>query len=321
MGYPAPNLSNPATFMSTRDHIGELIREQRLARGFSLGQLATKLGKPPAVVRSWERGEDGPDRAMTAALIEALDLDAAQVDALVTPDAIEVADPEVDIERDAAGAAATEAAPAESEDARDVEAEQAEDAAGDADDALEAVAVEVTDAAATAPSVAADHEPLDVEESTAIDDAAEPEVPDDEPEVPPPPSDVVTEHAAVIPAVGPTVDEPTEAMPAPVTTITPAESPPTGYDVIEPVVAETPARPPITVPPLRLPNPIRLLFDPHHRYLYWIRYALTLVVLFILVRVFVWAGGELWTALGDFLDTFRATDSEEEQALRFVLRL
>ena len=122
-------------------------------------------------------------------------------------------------------------------------------------------------------------------------------------------------------------------------TLAPPVAVPSGYDVI-PVVAgaeATPAKnapakdappqaapqaqPPITVAPLRLPNPIRLLFDPHRRFLYWIRYALTIVVLLILLRVLLWAGGELWTALGDLLDTFRATDTEEEEALRFLLLL
>ena len=134
--------------MSTRDKIGDLIRERRLARGFSVGQLATRLGLTPAAVRAWERGEDNPAQEHAGSLIEALELDEADLDGL-----LEIPD----------------------------ETEDAEASSGSDDEA----AAEFSDAAATTASVAADHETVD-EESAGVTDApdgdAAVEVPKLEPE-------------------------------------------------------------------------------------------------------------------------------------------
>ncbi len=271
--------------MSDDQHIGEIIRERRLARGYSLGQLATRLGKTPAVVRAWERGEDSPDAAVSETLFATLEIDLGEIRDLVGGPEGEAVDADVSVGETADEA--VEESVVGVETASDDEPVEPEDAT---DEEVVPHEARETDEAA-APAAAADAEPAEHE---VLDEAS---------------------RAAL-------AELPTEAMPAPVATMAPPLVEPSGYDVIEPVVAEVPPPAPITVPPLRLPNPIRLLFDPHRRFLYWIRYALTIVVLIILLRVFLWAAGELWTALGDLLDTFRATDGEEEEvALRFLFGL
>ena len=312
--------------MSARQHIGEVIREKRLAHGYSLGQLATRVGKTAAVVRAWERGEDMPETDTHEALFATLEIDLDEVRDLIAPPPVEEPAVEELVEEPA-------------EEPTVAEAEEPEPTG--------AAAAVFSDAAATAASVAVDHEAVDPVVATPSDDeappgaeaeaAAETEPGDADPTAVTDASEELdeaqTERETEVsgrdtlerPALDETgspaflADEPTEAIPAPVATLAPPLVEPSGYDIIEPVVAETPSSPPLTVPPLRLPNPIRLLFDPHRRFIYWIRYALTIVVLFVLLRLFFWAAGELWTALGDLLDTFRATDGEETEAIRFLL--
>jgi transcriptional regulator with XRE-family HTH domain len=74
--------------MSEPQTLGDLIRERRLALGFSAGQLAMRLHSTAAVVRTWERGhEPVPDDAL-ADLAELLALDESDLRALQpTPDA------------------------------------------------------------------------------------------------------------------------------------------------------------------------------------------------------------------------------------------
>jgi transcriptional regulator with XRE-family HTH domain len=58
----------PSTF-------GELIREGRLAKGMSMGQLASAVGRTAASVRRWERDEVLPAADVVQRLAEVLDID------------------------------------------------------------------------------------------------------------------------------------------------------------------------------------------------------------------------------------------------------
>lgn len=68
--------------MEDAGDLGRLIRESRLKKGMSLGQLASAVGRSSASVRRWERGEVPPARAIVPDLATALDLDPGQLDAL-----------------------------------------------------------------------------------------------------------------------------------------------------------------------------------------------------------------------------------------------
>jgi transcriptional regulator with XRE-family HTH domain len=55
--------------------LGRLIRESRLKKGLSLGQLAAAVGRSSSSVRRWERGEVAPAIAVIDDLATALDLE------------------------------------------------------------------------------------------------------------------------------------------------------------------------------------------------------------------------------------------------------
>jgi len=55
--------------------LGRLIRESRLKKGLSLGQLASAVGRSSSSVRRWERGEVAPALGILSELARVLDLD------------------------------------------------------------------------------------------------------------------------------------------------------------------------------------------------------------------------------------------------------
>lgn len=61
--------------MSDTLALGRLIRESRLKKGMSLGQLAAAVGRSSSSVRRWERGEVPPAAGIIDDLAGALDLD------------------------------------------------------------------------------------------------------------------------------------------------------------------------------------------------------------------------------------------------------
>ena len=69
--------------MTATPALGDLIRESRLALGYSLGQLATKVGRTAATVRTWERGEAVPNEESRAALESVLDIDPGELEKLL----------------------------------------------------------------------------------------------------------------------------------------------------------------------------------------------------------------------------------------------
>jgi transcriptional regulator with XRE-family HTH domain len=60
-------MSDPKTF-------GQAVRGARLARGMSMGQLATSVGRSTASVRRWERDEGVPAKGIIDELVAVLDL-------------------------------------------------------------------------------------------------------------------------------------------------------------------------------------------------------------------------------------------------------
>ena len=59
--------------------MGRMIREARLAKGMSLGQLAAAVGRSSASVRRWERGEVAPAIGIIDDLARVLDIDADEL--------------------------------------------------------------------------------------------------------------------------------------------------------------------------------------------------------------------------------------------------
>lgn len=313
--------------MSANSSLGSLIRERRLARGYSLGQLASEVGATAANVRSWERDQESPDTQQVPRLAEALDLETGAIETLivVAAEPVEaVADPRDEAYSDSGATSAVTVVGVEDEPevGEEVEPEVGEEESPadelggeepeDSDVAAEAAAGSPVDqdddeAAATEDAVVTGDSEADEAEATAVPVSAE-VADEDEPS-----SDEV---AAV-------AEEPTEAMPPPVATPPPAaaaagvptaQSKPPGPVGKQRAVAEI--GPP---PPLQFPNPLKSFFDPHKRWLYYLRITLTIIVLFVLARVFFWALGELWTALGEVLDSIESTETEELTTISQIL--
>lgn len=292
MGYPA---HDPGTNVSTATTIGELIRERRLSRGFSLGQLATQLGLAPAVVRSWELGEVVPAPDLFPELATALDVDPAGIAALhVVPEVVTAQDSPLE-ETDALEQESAAVETAASDPVVEIPASRVDTAR--AESASLPVGETYSDVGATTASVVADMDDAtgdDLSVAGSLVGAQQHR------QVPEP---VSFDHVGSISVVEPGITEaPTEAISRPVAPLAPARFEPVA--VVEDT-AETARR-------RRIPNPLEIFFDPARRWLYWIRYALTIVVLLVLLRVLLWAGGELWSALGELLDTFSSTEDAEE---------
>ncbi|MCP4968202.1 MAG: hypothetical protein GY926_23580, partial [bacterium] len=118
------------------------------------------------------------------------------------------------------------------------------------------------------------------------------------------------------------LDAPTEAVPVPIITETAAAAR-AGRAA---AVLEEPAPMPVVEPApdadpglLRYLEPLRLVFDPNSRYLYWIRAGLTVVVMLIFAVVLLNQFGKLLDAIGELLDTIEpsATDPDDLSALGF----
>jgi hypothetical protein len=97
--------------MSDESNLGDLVRERRLAAGYSLGQLASKVGRTAAVVREWERGDGYPDPDLgeIAALLPPPD--EAPAPAPAVPEPAPAAAPSPDAPADATPIGAEDAVP------------------------------------------------------------------------------------------------------------------------------------------------------------------------------------------------------------------
>jgi hypothetical protein len=96
------------------------------------------------------------------------------------------------------------------------------------------------------------------------------------------------------------VDEPTAAIGPPIAA-SPAIEPGHVGVAVKAEMLQEPSLPPFLAP-------LRAIFDPSRKWLYWIRGSLTVVVMLVLFLVLAWAAGELFDGLGEVLDTIESTD-------------
>jgi transcriptional regulator with XRE-family HTH domain len=68
--------------MTDRRTFGQAVREARLAKGMSMGQLAAAVERSTASVRRWERDQGVPTETVVQELIVVLNLDEAETQAL-----------------------------------------------------------------------------------------------------------------------------------------------------------------------------------------------------------------------------------------------
>ncbi|MDJ0952370.1 MAG: helix-turn-helix transcriptional regulator [Acidimicrobiia bacterium] len=276
--------------MSDPSTLGSLVRKRRLESGYSLGQLASKVGKTAAEVRAWERDTEMPEHGIIERLASTLEIDLDEI-----KKRLQEGKKALEAEREAARKAAAAEAAAEEEDA-DAEAaeddEQGEPAAEtsgeDAEESEEDLPGFAVDDPFTPPPPIADVVPPDTSP------VAEP----DRDDTPVPEMDLL--------------DAPTEPVPVPIITETATaaragraaavleEPPPPAMPVSDPLPDSDPGL-------LRYLEPLRILFDPHNRYLYWIRAGLTVVVMMIFAVILLQQLGNLLDAFGELLDTIEPT--------------
>lgn len=339
--------------MADRADFGKIINERRLALGYSLGQLANRLGTTAAKVRAWERGDNAPGSDQLTALAGELDLDPKILrDALPAPS--HKAAPTADVPEatavvaahvfsDAADTAAVEsddatptppanapraaaveekaaAGPLGKNDAADVEKDDAADGTrrgaahdpdvGAAEESAARAAVEGEEDAPgaeepTAAVIAIDEAGIAAAEAPGGDDAAA----DADPDAGVAAS--LTEPAGDGDDDGSRIEDlPTEAVPVIV-----SREPSIGVGT---AVAEAPPRTSVATtsvpPPTGFFAPVEqffnTIFDPNHRYLFWIRTILTVVVLLVFLRVLAWAVPAFFDALKEILDTIESTPNE-----------
>jgi transcriptional regulator with XRE-family HTH domain len=272
--------------------LGELIRERRLGRGLSLGQLANAVSTSANQVRRWERGEEAPAEDARAVLADFLGIDAdvlpVESEPIQPTLLAEFEEPESPTELVSAAAGVSLESVAQPEKPAEV-AEPMEIVEPIVDpDPTEPEAIEVL----TVPS---DQVVADVEELTS-----EPEsLPVDDRQYEPEPALVVEEPVPA--AIDP-------AAPRPVPLRYP-ESAPIGVAV---EIAESAPNP---------WNPLRYIYDPEKPWLYWIRAALILIVMLILMNILFDSVAELFDKIGEVFDSIEPVDGVEpveEEAIAAV---
>jgi len=67
--------------MASTGELGATIREARLKKGMSLGQLASAVGRSSSSVRRWERGEVAPAATVLSKLQAILEIEPAVLNA------------------------------------------------------------------------------------------------------------------------------------------------------------------------------------------------------------------------------------------------
>jgi transcriptional regulator with XRE-family HTH domain len=271
--------------MSDPNSLGSLVRRRRLESGYSLGQLASKVGKTAAEVRAWERGAELPEHGIIERLAETLELDLDEIQARL----------------------AAERATADEQSAEDTEQP--------ADDSGDEAPAEPEGAAAIfiEPDV-----PVEFPEEPADDLDDEPGFSVEDPFTPPPPepedeAEEVTDFDLL--------EAPTEPVPVPVITETATAA---RAERAVAVLEERPRLPTVEAAPdsdpglLRYLEPLRILFDPNNRYLYWIRAGLTIVVLLIFAVIIFRELGNLLDAISQLLDTIEPAATNQNELDAFI---
>ncbi len=320
--------------MSGSRDFGKIINERRLSLGYSLGQLANRMGTTATKVRSWERGDAVPESDMIDQLADELNMSVGVLRATLPEEEPIVDDPPV---ATAAGAGAvfsdaadTAAADVDEELGLDEITEEA--AEPDAASAEAPPESETEEAEALGTEAAAGGGPQE-DGGVALDDptavVAAVDMGDDEPD-----DDQLdgfdsdADAAAVLEDDGDDrpdiVDLPTEAVP--VVPAAPVLEPTGGLVSAPAMVATAPAR--IDPNDLGIAEPSRMfapverfmavVFDPDKSYLFWIRLALIIVVFIVFLRILAWAVPEFFDVLKDILDTIESTPTEVEPVPNFI---
>jgi transcriptional regulator with XRE-family HTH domain len=283
--------------MSDPNTLGSLVRRRRLESGYSLGQLASKVGKTAAEVRAWERGNELPEHGIIERLADTLEIDVADIRE------------RLDVARSAEAEAEAEAVD--------------EDTAADDDEANADGAAAIfidPDVPVEFPEEASDD--LEEEPGFAIEDPFTPPEPEEEAEEQPEPEPLLAEPETPVEPEFDLLDAPTEPVPVPVITETAtAARAERAVAVLEdkPLLEPAPDADPGL---LRYLEPLRILFDPDNRYLYWIRAGLTVIVLLIFAAILFRQLGSLLDAVGELLDTIEpaATNPDDLDALGLITR-
>lgn len=294
---------------------GQTIREARLAKGLSLGQLASTVGRTASSVRRWEKDEAYPTSAVLDQLADLLDIDRTVLER--SPDGEDTSATGGDAVYDIPDVSGTTDEAADEPSAEILSGFEVDDQDEDANGTVfDVVIVGEVPAEQVATEGATLQEPEgSSDEATSEPVLAPPPTVDPAAATMPvavPPSGVVVARSTAEPAKDEStveqpglVDEETEALLYPV----PPKS--------EPVAAPPP-------PPARRLrwNPLRPLREGDQQWRYYLRGALTVVALLLLAWGLVWAFGELSTALSELWDTFgRTSETSEGQAAARLLGL
>jgi len=289
--------------MAKPQSLGEVLRTGRLSRGFTARELAEKLDRSEASIRSWERDETEPPPADIERLAELLELDPADLNH---------ADPTLDDDVDAGTdqesprSEGREDGPA-SEEQPTVDAEAADDEppAGPEDETDASSQAWITTGDVSNASGDVEMATGDLEAGTADDvDVAIEEVEAD------PDAENTLDPGVVVDAEADTVAHP--IVPVPSRRAADPASARSGHDGR--FNADTAASTGQGAPERRR-GFFAAIRDPERPWLGYIRAFLTIVVLAALGWAFVWALRELFAAIGNL----RGTDAEGVEALVFLL--
>ena len=277
--------------MSDPNTLGSLVRKRRLESGYSLGQLASKVGKTAAEVRAWERDTELPEHGIIERLASTLEIDLNEI-----KKRLDAGKKAFDAERKAAQAAAEETA----------EPERLEKVEEDVEEDVPAPVEQVEGI----PEDTERDEEEDLPGFVVEDPFTPPPAPPVE-ELPPESDDLASGWVD-----SDLLDAPTEAVPVPMITGTATAARASRAAAF---LEEPPPAPSVAFAPseedqglLRYLEPLRALFDPHQRYLYWIRAGLTIVAMLVLVVILLTELGKLLDAIGELIDTIKpATNTDQ----------
>jgi transcriptional regulator with XRE-family HTH domain len=258
---------------------GATVRDRRLALGYSLGQLATKVHKTAASIRAWERGTNYPDGDELTALAEALDLDSGVLTELL---ATQAAQDEVEVAQEPV------ADPWSETPTRFVEEE------------VRAVEQEVR----PGDGAVSDAQKEKLLSAAKLDEGFI----DESPEAPEMPQPMVSPGGAA-----PIHEAMTEAVPvvsAGSIAVAASQAPPeSDADGPRRFAFGEGANPILETWDLAV-EWYRHIFDPNRKWIYRVRVVLLIIALYIMLRVLGWAMSHLWDALQEVFDSISFSPTE-----------
>ncbi len=286
--------------MAESEDLGKIINERRLALGYSLGQLANRVGATASQVRDWEKSGGVPDAGTIPKLGAVLGVDPGRLAAAkprekMTPPPPPSAAPATP----SATSASSVRPPASESDGSGAAAGAAAAAAAAARPPGDEPTAKIATGAAAAP--ASQKAAPVFSDASATGDAA------DGPRI----EDMPTEAVAVVPSAGgPSAGSPSGPPSAPAMAPVPAS-------------VATASRPPATSWPDATPDStprdglfgplnqfIATVLDPNRRYLFWLRVALTFVVLVVFAVILFNVVPDFFDTLKEILETIESTTDD-----------